>query len=55
MIHTALNTLNNIHLNRSVKSQNLSNINVPGFRRDLGTSFSAGFLEQLDQFPSRVF
>ena len=55
MIHTALNTLNNIHINRSVKSQNLSNINVPGFRRDLGTSFSAGFLEQMDQFPSRVF
>ena len=55
MIHTALNTLNNIHLNRSVKSQNLSNINVPGFRRDLGTSFTAGFLEQTDQFPSRIF
>ena len=55
MIHTALNTLNNIHMNRSVKSQNLSNINVPGFRKDLGTSFSAGFLEQVDQFPSRVF
>ena len=55
MIHTALNTLNNIHMNRSVKSQNLSNINVPGFRRDLGTSFSAGFLEQTEQFPSRVF
>ncbi len=55
MIHTALNTLNNIQLNRSVKSQNLSNINVPGFRRDLGTSFGAGFLEHMDQFPSRVF
>ena len=55
MIHTALNTLNNIHMNRSVKSQNLSNINVPGFRRDLGTSFTAGFLEQTDQFPSRIF
>ena len=55
MIHTALNTLNNIHMNRSVKSQNLSNINVPGFRRDLGTSFTAGFLEQMDQFPSRIF
>ncbi len=55
MIHTALNTLNNIHLNRSVKSQNLSNINVPGFRKDLGTSFTSGFLEQNMQFNSRVF
>ena len=25
MIHTALNTLNNLYMNRAVKSQNLSN------------------------------
>ena len=43
MIHTALNTLNNLYMNRAVKSQNLSNLNVPGFRRDMGTTFSQVF------------
>ena len=46
MIHTALNTLNNLYMNRAVKSQNLSNLNVPGFRRDMGTTFSSGFLTE---------
>ncbi len=55
MIHTALNTLNNLHMNRGVKSQNLANINVPGFRRDMGTTFSSGFLSQDQQYDARIF
>ena len=44
MIHTALNTLKNLTANRSVRAQNMSNINVPGHRKDLNTNFTSGFL-----------
>ena len=54
MIHTALNTLNNLYMNRAVKSQNLSNLNVPGFRRDMGTTFSSGFLTEDKRFDARI-
>lgn len=37
LIYTAFNTLNNIYDNRSVRAQNLANISVPGYRRDIGT------------------
>ena len=36
LIYTAFNTVNNIYDNRSVRSQNLANVNVPGYRRDIG-------------------
>ena len=55
MIHTALNTLNNLYMNRAVKSQNLSNLNVPGFRRDMGTTFSSGFLTEDKRYDARIF
>ena len=38
MIHTALNTLKNLSANRSVRAQNMSNLNVPGHRKDLNTN-----------------
>ena len=40
LIYTAFNTLNNIYDNRSVRAQNMANISVPGYRRDLGTKAS---------------
>ena len=55
MIHTALNTLKNLASNRSVRAQNMSNINVPGHRKDLNTNFSSGFLHQAKQYDTRVF
>ena len=55
MIHTALNTLKNLTANRSVRAQNMSNINVPGHRKDLNTNFSSGFLHQAKQYDTRVF
>ena len=55
MIHTALNTLKNLTSNRSVRAQNMSNINVPGHRKDLNTNFSSGFLHQAKQYDTRVF
>ncbi len=55
MIHTALNTLSNLYINKSVKAQNLSNLNVPGFRRDLGTTFDTAYLNQSNSMETRVF
>ena len=55
MIHTALNTLKNISANRSVRAQNMSNLNVPGHRKDLNTNFTSGFLHQVNQYDTRVF
>ena len=55
MIHTALNTLSNLYVNKSVKAQNLSNLNVPGFRRDLGTTFDTAYLNQSNTMETRVF
>ena len=55
MIHTALNTLKNLSANRAVRAQNMSNLNVPGHRKDLNTNFTSGFLHQVNQFDSRVF
>ena len=55
MIHTALNTLKNLTSNRSVRAQNMSNINVPGHRKDLNTNFTSGFLHQVNQYDTRVF
>ncbi len=55
MIHTALNTLKNLSANRSVRAQNMSNINVPGHRKDLNTNFTSGFLHEVKQFDTRVF
>jgi len=55
MIHTALNTLKNLSANRSVRAQNMSNINVPGHRKDLNTNFTSGFLHEVKQYDTRVF
>ena len=55
MIHTALNTLKNLSANRNVRAQNMSNLNVPGHRKDLNTNFTSGFLHQVNQYDSRVF
>ena len=55
MIHTALNTLKNLSANRSVRAQNMSNLNVPGHRKDLNTNFTSGFLHQMNQYDTRVF
>ena len=55
MIHTALNTLSNLYVNKSVKAQNLSNLNVPGFRRDLGTTLDTAFLNQSNTMETWVF
>ena len=52
MIHTALNTLKNLTANRSVRAQNMSNINVPGHRKILNTNFTSGFLHEAKQYDT---
>ena len=55
LIYTAFNTVNNIYDNRSVRAQNLANIAVPGYRRDLGAkSVGTAFLENFDTLQSRA-
>tara|TARA_A100001011_G_scaffold399147_1_gene506478 strand:+ start:756 stop:1511 length:756 start_codon:yes stop_codon:yes gene_type:complete len=55
MIHTALNSMHMIVENQSVNSQNLSNINVPGYRRDLGVQFETTYLETMDGLDAKAF
>ena len=33
----------------------MSNINVPGHRKDLNTNFTSGFLHEVKQYDTRVF
>ena len=55
LIYTAFNTVNNIYDNRSVRAQNLANVNVPGFRRDLGTKpVGTAFLDNIATLQSRA-
>ena len=55
LIYTAFNTVNNIYDNRSVRAQNLSNISVPGYRRDLGAkSVGTAFLENIQTLQTRA-
>ena len=55
LIYTAFNTLNNIYDNRSVRAQNMANINVPGYRRDLGTkSVGSAFMSAENTFQARA-
>tara|TARA_B100000575_G_C23043080_1_gene600387 strand:+ start:277 stop:1032 length:756 start_codon:yes stop_codon:yes gene_type:complete len=54
LIYTAFNTVNNIHDNNSVRSQNLANVNVPGYRRDLGAkSVGTAFLDNFNVLQTR--
>lgn len=55
MIHTALNSLHNLRDARVISAQNLANLNVPGFRRDLANEGSARFLTALETQTSRAF
>jgi flagellar basal-body rod protein FlgF len=54
MIHTALNSLGNLRDQRVVSAQNLANLAVPGFRRDLANEGSAHFVTALDSLTSRA-
>lgn len=55
LIHTALNSLANLRDQRVVSAQNLANLQVPGFRRDLANEGTAHFVEAMDSLTSRAF
>lgn len=54
LIHTALNSLGNLRDQRVVSAQNLANLNVPGFRRDLSNEGTAHFIAALDSLTGRA-
>ena len=55
MIHTALNSMHMITQNQSMNAQNLSNLNVPGYRRDLGIEFETAYLETQKGIDAKAF
>ena len=54
MIHTALNSLHNLHDIRQTTAQNLSSVDIPGFRTDLPNDGAAAFVEAMDAASARV-
>ena len=45
-IFTALNSMQILKNNQSVTSQNLSNTNVPGFKKDIHANFGSLYLDR---------
>ena len=55
MIHTALTTLANARDEKVSQAQNLANMNVPGFRRDLQNNGGTAFLDTLNGLQTRAY
>ena len=55
-IYTAFSTVNNLVNNRAIRSNNLANLNVPGFRKDIGAkAVGTAFLQQWKRLiPGRL-
>ena len=53
--HVALNAIKVLETDKHINAQNLANISVPGYRRDLPASRESSFLQALDQFTTRVY
>ena len=54
-IYTAFSTVNNLVNNRAVRSNNLANLNVPGFRRDIGAkAMGTAFLQAMETLDTRA-
>jgi flagellar basal-body rod protein FlgF len=54
-IHIALNNMRNIGSELTVNSQNMANVNVPGYRADLVVMREAQAVQSFEEFRSRVF
>ncbi len=54
-IFTALNSMQILKNNQSVTSQNLSNTNVPGFKKDIHANFGSLYLDREKGIDPRVF
>ena len=55
MIHTALNTIKNMHDIRMSTAQNLSSVDIPGFRKDLPNDGGAAFVQSMERASARAF
>lgn len=55
MIHTALNSMNNLAQLQKVNAQNLTNMSVPGFRKDLWGQSGTGYLQAGNSPSTRAF
>jgi len=54
-IYTAFSTVNNLIVNRAIRSNNLANLNVPGFRSDIGAkSVGTAFLSTMESLETRA-
>lgn len=54
LVHTALNSISNLRDQRVASANNLANMNVPGFRRDLPNEGRAFFVDGQDSLTSRA-
>ena len=55
LIHLSLNSLDIALRKQAVSAQNLSNVNVTGFRRDVYENFASLYLRAEDQLDTRAF
>ena len=55
MVQTALSAITSLKDLKFDFANNLANVDVPGFRRDLPNGGSAGFLSSLDKATARIF
>lgn len=55
MIHLALNSLKVLRVDQRINAQNLANLQVPGFKKDIAVTRSSAFLTAMDQYNSRIF
>jgi flagellar basal-body rod protein FlgF len=55
MIQTALNSMTNLAELQKVNAQNLTNLTVPGFRKDLWSQAGTGYLKSGEEFSARAF
>jgi len=55
MIHTALNSMRNLSELQKVNAQNLTNMTVPGFRKDLWGQAGTGYLQAGQNPTARAF
>ena len=55
LIHLSLNSLDIALRKQAISAQNLSNINVTGYRRDVYENFASLYLRAEDQLDTRAF
>ena len=55
MIHTALNSMRNLSELQKINAQNLTNMTVPGFRKDLWGQGGTGYLQAGQHASARAF